>query len=121
VLRIENLSPGLFQKALYGLWSTCGKRGVLPKSHIISEGLSRTGEKEFASGGYANVWKGELVERNSNPRRVCIKAMKIAVRDGEGERNSIEKVGNSPSSLPSSFTQFKATRRFMRRSPCGCD
>jgi hypothetical protein len=65
---------------------------------MVSDGLSRTGEKEFASGGFANVWKGELMEGNSNPRSVCIKAMKVAVRDGEGERSNIEKVRNSPSS-----------------------
>ena len=96
VLQVENLRPGLFQKVLHSLWSICGRRGVLPRSHMISEGLSRTGGKEFASGGFANVWKAELVKRNSNPRSVCIKAMKVAVRDGEGGGSNTEKVGNSP-------------------------
>ena len=85
---------------------------------MISEGLSRTGEKEFASGGYAGVWEGKLVERNSNPRTVCIKAIKVTVRDG---RSSIEKVGSSASLLPGSLTQPMAARNFVRKFPCGCD
>jgi len=72
---------------------------VLPKSHIISEGLSRTGKKDFASGGYANIWKGKLVERGTNAKRICIKAIKVTVRDGEEERRGIGKVGNSSSVL----------------------
>lgn len=80
---------------------------MLPKSYIISEGLSRTGGKDFASGGFANIWKGKLIERDSNPRSprmVCIKAIKITARSGEAERNDIEKVCNSPSVPPDSFT-----------------
>ena len=119
MLQVEDLSPGLFQKVLYGLWSICGKRGVLPESYMIQEGLSRT--KEFASGGYANVWEGRLVGGNSGSRRVCIKAIKIAVNDGEGGRSNIEKVSGSPSVLPGSFTQSAVARYFMRRPPCGCD
>ncbi|KAF9644876.1 kinase-like protein [Thelephora ganbajun] len=91
VLRVKSLGVGLFQKALHALWSICGKRGVLPKSHIISEGVSRTDEKEFASGGFANVWKGELVETNSNRRKVCLKAPKVVAKDGEKERKDNEK------------------------------
>jgi hypothetical protein len=100
VLQVENLRPGLFQKALHSLWSICGGRGVLPRSHMISEGLSKTDGKQFASGGYADVWKGELVGVNSKSRNVCIKAMKVAVRDVEGGRSNIEKVSDPPFSWP---------------------
>ena len=99
MLGVENLSPGLFQKALHGLWTICGKRGVLHKPYIISEGLSRMGEKEFASGGYANVWEGSLVEGDPDPRRVCIKVVKVAISDGEEGRSDIRKVRNSLSLL----------------------
>jgi len=99
VLGVENLSPGSFQKALHSLWTICGKRGVLHKPYVISEGLSRIGEKEFASGGYANVWEGRLVKGNSDPRRVCIKVVKIAISDGNEGRRDIRKVRNSLSLL----------------------
>ncbi|KAF9643197.1 kinase-like protein [Thelephora ganbajun] len=81
VLQLEGLNPGLFRKALHSLWSTCNKRGMLPKPYIVSEGLSRTGDVPMASGGYANVWMGELT-RNSGPMRVCIKTMKVPTKDG---------------------------------------
>jgi len=58
---------------------------VLPKSHIISEGLSRIGERGFASGGFADIWEGKL-------------------KDVEGGRSNIEKVGNSVSVPLDSFT-----------------
>lgn len=103
MLQVENLSPELFQRALHSLRCICGKRGVLPKSYVISEGLSRTGEREFASGGYAGVWKGQFVEMNSNPKTVCIKAIKVAIRDERGW-GDIDKVGNYPSFLLGSFT-----------------
>lgn len=115
MLQVENLSPELFQKALYGLRTICGKRRVLPRSYIISEGLSRTGEKAIAAGGYADVWQGEFMGRNAG---VCIKAIRVTVME---ERREIEKVCNSSSFSPSSFTQLTATRYFTRRSPYGCD
>ena len=96
---MENLSPVLFQKALHSLWTLCGKRGVVHKPYVISEGLSRIGEKEFASGGYANVWEGRLVEGSPDPRRVCIKVVKIAINDGDEGRSDIRKVCNSLSLL----------------------
>jgi len=114
-LEVENLSLGLFQKALHDLWTICGKRGVLPKPYIISEGLSRMGETEFASGGYANVWEGRLVEGDPDPRRVCIKVIKVAVNDGEEGRSDIEKVRKLPSLPPGSFAQFTVTRDFTGR------
>ena len=79
------------------------------------------GGREFASGGYARIWRGELVERNSSPREVCIKAITFRVNDGEGARSDIEKVDNSPSLLPGLFTQFITIRHSVRRSLCGCD
>ena len=103
MLGVENLSPGLFQKALHSLWAICGKRGVLHKPYIISEGLLRTGEKEFASGGYANVWEGNLVEGDRDPRRVCIKVVKVAISDGEEGRSDIRKVCNPARLLSCSF------------------
>ena len=97
MLEIKNVNPGLFNRALHSLWTICGKREVLPRPYIIPEGLSRTSEKEFASGGYSNVWRGTLVRAGLHPRRVCIKIAKVAVSDREEARNDIEKVRNSPS------------------------
>lgn len=43
----------------------CGRCGILPTSHIISEGLVITTERPITSGGFADVfrgtWKGVLV------------------------------------------------------------
>lgn len=92
LLKDRNLSTDLFHKALHALWSICGKRGVLPRSHVISEGVSRKDKKPFASGGFADVRRGELVDKDSNRRRVCLKVIKVATRDeGKGRRES-EKV-----------------------------
>lgn len=94
---------------------------MLPKSHIISEGVSRKGRKAFNSGGFAEVWKGELVDKNLNRISVCLKTIKVATMDGEKARKENEKVGYSPFLYASPFTQFTVVRHSMRRSPCGCD
>ena len=41
---------------------------ILPRSCIISDRLSRNGEIAFASGGFADVWKGR-----HNGNAVCMK------------------------------------------------
>jgi hypothetical protein len=106
------LSTNLFQQALHALWSVCGKRGVLPSSYIISEGVSRKDKKGFASGGFADVWKGELVERNFNRRKVCLKTIKVTVKDGQKGRKSNEKVGELPSFRAVPLTQFTPHQAF---------
>ena len=52
---------------------------------------------EIASGGFASIWRGVLVESSSSPdpRNVCIKMMKFTVKDGTEGRCDIEKVGST--------------------------
>lgn len=90
------MNTDMFQKALHSLWSICGKRRVLPRSYILSERVLRKGRNQLASGGFANVWMGELVEKNFCRRNVCLKAIKVATKEGETGRKDSEKVRDSP-------------------------
>jgi len=49
----------------------CGSQAILPRSCILSENISREGDIAFASGGFADVWKGR-----SGGTRVCVKAFR---------------------------------------------
>ena len=62
---------------------------------MVSKRVLKTDEKDFASGRFADVRRGELVEENSNRRRVCLKRIKHAAKDSDEERMNREKVINS--------------------------
>lgn len=84
----------------------------------------RRDERAFASGGFADVRKGELVGKNFNRRKVCLKTIKVTVRDGEKVREDNEKVRGIPFFLPPYwlvYAIFMVLRRSTRRSPFGCD
>ena len=49
----------------------CGLQTILPRSCILSENISKEGDIAFASGGFADVWKGR-----HNGNSVCIKAFR---------------------------------------------
>ena len=53
---------------------------------------------ETASGGFASIRKGVLMEDNSgsNSKSVCVKAMKITEKNGDEGRSNIEKVSHAP-------------------------
>ena len=50
----------------------CGRKGLLPTSHIIPETLVQTTECLTAYGGFDDVWEGIY-----NDKRVAIKALRI--------------------------------------------
>ena len=61
----------LRRKSVRILRKVCGSQAILPRSCIISENVSKEGEAKFASGGFADVWKGD-----HNKSCVCIKAFR---------------------------------------------
>ena len=58
----------------------CGLQTILPRSCILSDNISKEGDTAFASGGFADVWKGSY---NENP--VCIKAFRAYTADNLAE------------------------------------
>jgi len=50
----------------------CGWTGLLPISHFIPEGLTRTAEDPVTSGSLSDVWEGTY-----NDKRVAIKALRV--------------------------------------------
>ena len=54
----------------------CGRAGVLPASHIITEGITKMTEDPVASGDFSDVWEGI-----SNGNLVAIRALRV--RDNE--------------------------------------
>ena len=59
------------RKSVYILRRVCGSQTILPLSCKISGNISKEGDIAFASGGFADIWKGR---HNDNP--VCIKAFR---------------------------------------------
>ena len=54
----------------------CGSQTILPRSCVLSDNISKEGDIAFASGGFADVWKGR-----HNENRVCIKAFRAYTAD----------------------------------------
>ena len=63
----RNMSLDLRRRSVRILRRVCGLRMILPRSCMISDGISKEGNTAFASGGFADVWKGR---HNGNPVRV---------------------------------------------------
>ena len=66
-----NMALDLRRKSVRILRRVCGSQTILPRSCILSEGISKEGDIAFASGGFADIWKGR-----HNGDRVCIKAFR---------------------------------------------
>jgi hypothetical protein len=65
------MSLDLRRRSVRILRRVCGLQTVLPRSCILSENISKEGDIAFASGGFADVWKGR-----HNGNSVCIKAFR---------------------------------------------
>ena len=66
-----------FRKCLRELRRICGAKGILPASYTLSSDLLSIGSDPFASGGYGDVYEGTL-----DGSRVCIKRIRVNLRDG---------------------------------------
>ena len=71
-----NMSLDLRRSSVRILRRVCGLQTILPRSCILSDNISKEGDIAFASGGFADVWKGRY---NENP--VCIKAFRACTAD----------------------------------------
>lgn len=72
-------------KAVRLLRKMCDRLGLLPTSHMLSEGLYKTSEYPLFRGGYADVWCGKL---DDHP--VAIKALRIYATE---DMAKVKKVG----------------------------
>ena len=66
-----NMSLDLRRRSVRILRRLCGSQNILPRSCILSENILKEGDIAFASGGFADVWKGR-----HNGNLVCIKAFR---------------------------------------------
>jgi len=71
---LENMQPDsdLYRKGLRALRKICGQTRLLPTTHMLADGLEKSGDMPAASGGFADVWRGTY-----NGRQVAIKALRI--------------------------------------------
>ena len=65
------MSLDLRSRSVRILRRVCGLQTILPRSCIISDVISKEGDTAFASGGFADVWKGRY-----NENSVCVKAFR---------------------------------------------
>ena len=49
------------------LRKVCGSQSILPRSCVLSGDISTEGDTAFASGGFADIWRGN---HNGNPVRI---------------------------------------------------
>jgi hypothetical protein len=68
----------VFRQCLRKLRSICGYHTTLPSSHLLFGDLARVGDDPIAWGGFADVYKGTLSDRN-----VCIKVLRISLSDDQ--------------------------------------
>jgi hypothetical protein len=54
-----------FRKYLLALRKMCSVRGILPSSHVLSQGLARLGHAPVARGGFADVWEGTYKDKRT--------------------------------------------------------
>jgi len=66
----------LRRKSIRILRKVCGAQTILPRSCMLSENISKEGDIAFASGGFADVWRGR-----HGGNRVCIKAFRAYTAD----------------------------------------
>ncbi|KAF9781352.1 kinase-like domain-containing protein [Thelephora terrestris] len=70
------MSLDLRRRSTRILRRVCGGHTILPRSCILSDNISKAGDIAFASGRFADVWKGH---HDGNP--VCIKAFRTYTAD----------------------------------------
>ena len=66
-----SVSLDLRRRSVRILRRLCGAQSILPRSCTLSDNISRDGDIPFASGGFADVWKGR-----HNGNVVCVKAFR---------------------------------------------
>lgn len=71
-LDVVPVTDALFRRCLRRLRLICGHHHVLPPSHVIREGPTKTSQNPVAFGGFADVWEGI-----HEGEKVCVKAMRL--------------------------------------------
>ena len=57
-------------------WQLCGRTGLLPTSHILSDKPTLTSKHLLATGGFGDVWEGTY-----NDKRVAIQVLRVHKED----------------------------------------
>ena len=68
-------------KYLAALGTVCSAIGRLPTSAILSSGLQRLGGIAVASGGFSDIWRGDL-----NDVQVAMKAFRLRAQGLEAAK-----------------------------------
>ena len=78
MLNINGSDDRLLRRTLSDLWEVCGKRAILPESHVIRYQISKSTLKLDTASRYAEVWRGQmdLGAGSNGPTDVCIKVIK---------------------------------------------
>ena len=67
-----NMALDTRRKSVRILRRVCSSQAILPRSCILSDDISKEADARFASGGFADIWKGR-----NNGNRVCVKAFRV--------------------------------------------
>ena len=73
---LDSSSPAL-RMCLLELRRICGVRGILPTSYTLSPDHLKIDSSPFVAGGFGDLYKGTL---DGSP--VCVKRMRVYLRDG---------------------------------------
>jgi len=78
VVNSPQVDPDLSRKCLRALRKICGLTGMLPRSHMLTDGLTKSNDVPMTSGGFADVWDGHYGDT-----RVAIKALRVYRTDDQ--------------------------------------
>lgn len=79
MLRTKGLNPSLVQQTLHNLRGVCGRRAIIPSSHIISSGLCKPGNRPLEANRYPEVWVGKFsrAQGSTDQKDVHVKVVKF--------------------------------------------
>ena len=86
---IDSLPVGseIQRRCLRALRKTCGLYGVLPSSYTIPYPLSKPGQRAFASGGFADVWR--LTDPRDTKVVFAVKSLRVYEQDPVEKINKV--------------------------------
>jgi len=101
----------LFRRCLRRLRHICGHHNVLPSSHIISDGLRKSGDSPVAFGGFADVWEGTFAGE-----KVCVKVLRVYNANTNNQKGPLAVCGIREFIV--CLTNTDTAQAFLRGSSC---
>jgi len=65
----------LQRRCIRALRKTCGLYGILPTSYVVPFTLTKPGNRPFASGGFADVWR--LTDEETQDQVFAVKSLRV--------------------------------------------